>query len=231
MTKATKTYIARSIAAVALAACALCLAWAFATPQAYANKQLESPVNVSDDITRLHVNKLDRETHEPVTGATMAIIEKDTGTVVDEWVTDGTTHEIEKGLNVNVVYVLREMSAPTGYGVAADTEFIINELEGTGITIVNGNDAELFDSYKVNIYDQADATNVTTTVYRDRETPTGATTQSESKEQSSSSTSKTVAPKTGDETPIAPIAAGVAGCAAAIVVLQLVKRRFAKKQE
>jgi len=217
MTKAAQTYLARAIAVIALTACALCMAWAFATPQAYANKQLNAPVNVSDDITRLHVDKLDKDTHEYVQGASMAIIERDTGTIVDEWVTDGSTHATDKKLDVNVVYILREMAAPEGYDVAQDTEFIVNETEGEGITILSGDSAELYESYKVNLYDEAQPNNTTTTVYEDK-TETVAT-------PNETSTSKTVAPKTGDDTPIVPVAAGVIACGVGIGVLQFLKRR------
>ena len=96
---------------------------------AYANKELESPVEVSDDITRLEVNKLDKDTHEQVSGANMAIVERDTGVVVDEWVSDGTRHRMEKELNVDTVYILREVEAPEGYQKAPDTRFILHSVD------------------------------------------------------------------------------------------------------
>ena len=96
-------------------ALAICLAFpmvAFAAD----NVQLDAPTTVSDDITRLHVNKLDADTHEYLAGATMAIVNEKTGEVVDSWVTGKSTHENEKGLDVGVTYVLREIEAPEGYG-------------------------------------------------------------------------------------------------------------------
>lgn len=222
MTTAAKTYLIRAATIVALAVCALFMAWAFATPQAYANRQLSAPVNVSDDITRLNVDKLDKDTHEQVTGASMAIIEKDTGTIVDEWVTDGSTHATDKKLDVNVVYILREMAAPEGYDVAQDTEFIVNETEGEGITILSGDSAELYESYKLNLYDEAQPNNLETTVYKTKEKEVSEPTEKET------TTSKTVAPKTGDDTPIVPVAAGVIACGVGIGVLQFLKRRTRK---
>ena len=72
----TDTRIAKSsvIGWVAALAVALMLACAFAVP-AYA-KVLEAPTTVADDITRLHVNKLDADTHEPVVGATLVIVDE-----------------------------------------------------------------------------------------------------------------------------------------------------------
>lgn len=46
------------------------------------------------------------------------------GTVVDEWVTDGTLHRTDK-LEIGSTYVLREKSAPKGYEVADDLEFTV----------------------------------------------------------------------------------------------------------
>ena len=186
---------------------------------AYANKELESPVEVSDDITRLEVNKLDKDTHEQVSGANMAIVERDTGVVVDEWVTDGTTHKIEKTLDVGVTYVLRELSAPDKYEVAADTEFVIKPNEGEGIDILSGGSAEQTEAYKVAIYDAPKSTTVETEVVQDNETSG-----------KKSATTKTVAPKTGDETPMSLVLILVACGVLAIAILQIVKVRLAKRQ-
>lgn len=128
---------------------------------AWANRVIETPktsdgtaMTVSDDITRVHVSKYNAETHEPLLGAKFAIIRSDTGEVVDEWVTDGTAHELEKFLDVNVVYILREVEAPAGYTAVADTVFVVDEMEGAGITIINKDDStELTEAYKLALYD------------------------------------------------------------------------------
>ena len=71
---------------------------------------------------------------------------------------DGTTHEFEKGLDVNVVYVLREVEAPEGYEKIADVEFFANEMEGTGITLLTEReDVVLTDAYKVALYEPHEA--------------------------------------------------------------------------
>lgn len=196
---------------ILLLAAALAVCGVFAI-SAYANQTLPAPTQVSDDITRVHVNKLDADTHEYVQGASMAIIEKETGTVVDEWVTGSATHANEKNLDVDKVYILREISAPDGYEKVEDTEFMINATEGAGITILSG-PGELTESYKVNLYDK-----VTTTTNEKVVTKTNETTTKGS--------DRTVAPKTGDETPINLITLLVAIGILAIGGLELVKRRM-----
>ncbi len=192
--------------AVVSAALALALAPTAFAPVAFA-KTIEAPLGVSDDITRLHVNKLDERTHEAVSGARMQIIVRDTGEVVDEWVTDGTTHKFEKGLDVNVVYVLREVEAPAGYQAIADVEFYANETEGTGLTLLsNSGSVELTDAYKLALYEPHDA-NV---VIEERVEYTNTIV------------------KTGDNTPVVVIA--LLACAGAGgVVVALVARRKSNK--
>ena len=181
--------------------------------QAFAadNVQLNAPTTVSDDITRLHVDKLDADTHEQLAGATMAIINEKTGEVVDSWVTGTSTHENEKGLDVNVVYILRELEAPEGYDKVEDVRFIVNETEGTGITVLSqGSDSELTESYKVSLYDKAKPIEREITVTK---TPPNEP-----------------APKTGDETPLAVVAGLVGVGLILIVVLQLVKRALRRSE-
>lgn len=195
------------VAAVLAACCAL-------APGAYAaGSDPAVTTTVTDDITRVHVNKLDADTHEYVQGASMAIIEKETGKVVDEWVTGKSTHQNEKNLVVGKTYILREVSAPDGFDKVADTEFVINANEGDGVTILSG-PGELTESYKVNLYDKAKAVENERVVERTR-----AGTENSGNE-------RTVAPKTGDETPIALVFALVAIGALAIGVLEFAKRRM-----
>ena len=94
---------------------------------------------VADNVTRLEVNKLERGSRDYVKGARMAIIEKETGTVVHEWTTDGTTQEVARELNVETHYILRELEAPAGYEKIDDIEFILHSVDfNTAGEIVNG---------------------------------------------------------------------------------------------
>ena len=74
-------------------------------------------------MTKLYVSKLDENTREPVTGAVLQIIEKSTGTVAYQWTSGTAAQAIERVLNVDTVYILREVTAPEGYDKAEDTEF------------------------------------------------------------------------------------------------------------
>lgn len=190
----------------------------FALP-AFANKQLDAPTTVSDDITRVHVAKLDADTHDYVIGAKMAIIDEETGQVVDEWISGSGVHEYEKGsLVVERVYILRELEAPEGFDKVDDVRFVVNEMEGSGLTILSGtNDQfELTESYKINLYDKPhDTENVITTT----------------KPASSTSTpTRAAAPKTGDETPMITVGILVLAGILAIALLQLSKGLLRKKE-
>ena len=191
--------------AAALLACMIC------APQALARQTIEMPDgwSVSDDVTRVHVTKVDKGTHEALKGAKMAIIDKETGKVIDEWTTDGTTHEIEKILDVGRTYILRELEAPEGYEKVKDTTFVVNEVEGAGITILDcdSSSTELSESYKVTLYDQH------VDIVKEKTTTKKRTV--------------TTSPKTGDETPLVPVGALAGVAIVAIGVLQLVKKRIA----
>ena len=94
--------------------------------------QTKNPV--ADNITRLNVDKLEKGARDQVLGAHLAILEKETGNLVVDWWTDGKTKEISRNaddpnsgaLDIDKVYILRELEAPAGYQKAADVEFIIH---------------------------------------------------------------------------------------------------------
>ena len=54
----------RAVAMATVALLALILACTCFTSQAFANRTIDAPTTVSDDITRVHVNKLDADTRE-----------------------------------------------------------------------------------------------------------------------------------------------------------------------
>lgn len=185
---------------------------------------VNAPLTVSDDVTHLRVSKLETGTHEWVKGAHMAIMEKDTQKVVAEWTTGEETFVLDKRLDVDKPYVLKELSAPSGYNLAADIEFYVNASEAEGITVTdNGGDgnSELVDSITVNVYDKAlDSTEIVTRTERGESTVV--------RNKIDSSTTREVAPKTGDEIPfyVGAIAAGIALVGAA--GLQVFKKRSRK---
>ena len=99
----------------------------------------ENPV--ADNVTRVLVNKLRADTHEYVEGAHLVIYpEADPTTIVAEWVSTGTSHEIARTLDVNTRYVLHEVSVPAGYGLAEDVVFELysEDFNTTGKIISGG---------------------------------------------------------------------------------------------
>ncbi len=189
---------------------------------AFANKQLNAPTTVSDDIARVHVAKLDAETHEYVSGATLAIIDKETGNTLDTWVTEeGVIHEYEKGeLVVERPYILREIQAPIGYSAIDDVEFVINKDEGKGLTIVSGTAGQYEHTSlnRITLYDQAGETEVVTTVTKTRPT-------SSNNSDTTTAATKAAAPQTGDGMPAALIVGLVAVALGSIVLLLTSKRK------
>ena len=81
-------------------------------------------VAMYDDTTKVEINKVTEE-NKPLSGAKMQIIDK-AGTVVDEWLTDGTAHVMTAQLISGQTYTLHEVSAPAGYVVSPDQQFTVN---------------------------------------------------------------------------------------------------------
>lgn len=188
-----------------------------------------TPITVSDDVTHVKISKFETGTHEWVEGAHMAIIEKDTQEVVAEWITGAETFVLEKKLDVDTPYILKELAAPAGYALAQDVEFYVNASEAEGITLVdNGGEgnAEQTDSITIAVYDVADDAIVTETQTQRGETTTIVNTRKiGSSDATAPSASRVAAPKTGDETPLYVVAVVAAVAVVGIIVLQVVKRR------
>ena len=100
-------------------------------------------VSMTDIATVVRVDKVDPD-GKPLSGATLQILDKDEN-VLDEWITDGTTHTLTAKLTADQTYTLREAAAPAGYYTAADQQFTVNP-DGT-ITTVDMKD----DTTKVSI--------------------------------------------------------------------------------
>jgi hypothetical protein len=67
---------------------------------------------VSDYTTDVKVQKLDKTTHDFVSGAHLQIIDKATGEVKADWWSNDSAMDISKVLNVGTTYILHEVSAP-----------------------------------------------------------------------------------------------------------------------
>lgn len=90
---------------------------------------------VAGDLTVQHVemkdkqvgiSKVDITTQEELPGAELSVYDKETGDVVDEWVSTEEEHFVS-GLEVGKTYILTETTAPDGYVTAEDIEFTVED--------------------------------------------------------------------------------------------------------
>lgn len=89
---------------------------------------------VYDEATTITFNKQETNTHNWVEGAKLQVIEKATGKVVEEWTTKASGEVLTAKLNVDTPYILHEVSAPDGYAVAKDVEFVIDAYGKLSVT-------------------------------------------------------------------------------------------------
>ena len=86
----------------------------------------EGVLLVEDTITSVKISKVDIADGEELEGATIQLIDKETGEVVEEWTSTNKAHEVT-GLATGKTYILRETVAPEGYGITSDTTFELKE--------------------------------------------------------------------------------------------------------
>ncbi|RHR26305.1 hypothetical protein DWX43_16645 [Clostridium sp. AF19-22AC] len=83
-------------------------------------------VEMKDECSKVEISKTDLTTGKELEGAKLQILDKG-GKVLEEWVTDGKPHKIEK-LPVGVELTLREITAPDGYEIAEDVKFTLEDI-------------------------------------------------------------------------------------------------------
>lgn len=71
-------------------------------------------VEMFDDDTKTVIKKVDRDTREPVAGATLQLLKADTQELVKEWTTDETGSIQIQGLSAGE-YLVQEIKSPDGY--------------------------------------------------------------------------------------------------------------------
>ena len=81
---------------------------------------------IEDTITSVKISKVDIADGEELEGATIQLIDKETGEVVEEWTSTNKAHEVT-GLTTGKTYILRETVAPEGYSITSDTTFELKE--------------------------------------------------------------------------------------------------------
>lgn len=83
-------------------------------------------LKITNEKTKVDISKVDAATGEEIEGAHMSLTDKETGEVIEEWVSAKEPHRIE-GLSVGKTYILHEDTAPAGYELAQDVEFTIED--------------------------------------------------------------------------------------------------------
>ena len=91
----------------------------------------------------VQISKKDIVTNEELPGATLQIIDKSTGTVVEEWISTGKPYQIDNLEPGD--YTLVEKSAPDGYLIADSIDFTITETDTT-------QKVEMFDTKDVSLF-------------------------------------------------------------------------------
>ncbi len=80
-------------------------------------------VTMTNQYTQVKINKVSKSDNQPLSGATLQVTTS-SGSVVDQWISDGTAHEINATLIAGEAYILKELQAPEGYYLADPVEFI-----------------------------------------------------------------------------------------------------------
>lgn len=91
-------------------------------------KTTEGILLIEDARTSIKIAKVDKTSGEKVEGAKIQILDKE-GIVFEEWRSGKEAHEVT-GLKTGEIYILREIEAPVGYALAADTEIAL-KADGT----------------------------------------------------------------------------------------------------
>ena len=82
-------------------------------------------VEMKDTYSKVEISKTDLTTGKELEGAKLQILNKD-GEVLEEWVTEGKPHLVEK-LPVGEELIQREITAPEGYEIAEDVKFTLED--------------------------------------------------------------------------------------------------------
>lgn len=86
---------------------------------------LTQEIKIVNEQTRTEISKKDATTGEELPGATLSLKEKETGDLVETWISTEQPHII-RGLHQGKTYILTEDLAPLGYALCQDAEFTID---------------------------------------------------------------------------------------------------------
>lgn len=89
------------------------------------NENIDNQVVMYDDTTKIEFSKTDITNGKELPGCHMQVTDKDTGKVMDEWVSSRQSHVIEGKYAVGKTYVLTETKPRDGYATATSIEFAV----------------------------------------------------------------------------------------------------------
>lgn len=89
------------------------------------NENIDNQVVMYDDTTKIEFSKTDITNGKELPGCHMQVTDKDTGKVMDEWVSSEQSHMIEGKYAVGKAYVLTETKPRDGYATATSIEFSV----------------------------------------------------------------------------------------------------------
>ncbi|MBS7182830.1 MAG: hypothetical protein KH047_04950 [Eubacterium sp.] len=89
------------------------------------NENIDNQVIMYDDTTKIEFSKTDITNGKELPGCNMQVTDKDTGKVMDEWVSSEQSHMIEGKYAVGKTYVLTETKPRDGYATATSIEFTV----------------------------------------------------------------------------------------------------------
>lgn len=88
-------------------------------------ENIDNQVVMYDDTTKVEFSKKDITNGRELSGCHMQVTDKDTGVVMDEWVSTEESHVIEGKYAVGKTYVLTEKQPRDGYATAESVEFTV----------------------------------------------------------------------------------------------------------
>ncbi len=90
-------------------------------------ENIDNQVVMYDDTTKVEFSKKDITNGRELSGCHMQVTDKDTGVVMDEWVSTEESHVIEGKYAVSKTYVLTEKQPRDGYATAESVEFTVED--------------------------------------------------------------------------------------------------------
>ena len=83
---------------------------------------------IMENVPYTDFSKQDITNGKELEGAKLQVVNKETGEIVDEWISTDEPHRIQ-GLTTGVVYLMIEIIAPLGFEIAEQIEFIAGQQE------------------------------------------------------------------------------------------------------